>query len=280
MRPGYRRVVIRALAALAAACHPGPTVAVTVLAALLGTGVGLGAGDVVVLTAAVLSGQLAIGWTNDAVDVERDRTAGRRDKPAARGAVSPTVLRGAAGTALPVTVALSLLLGWRAGVAALLLVAAGLAYDLGLKATWWSGAAYAVGFGALPAAPYLALPGHPWPPWWAPVTGALLGLAAHVGNVLPDLDEDLAAGVRGLPHRLGVGGSRALLTVALVGAGAAATLGSGALAAGVAVVGLVLVTAGAVLAVLLAVRRPSSPATFYAVVAVALLDVVLFVLAT
>lgn len=272
--------MIRALAALAAACHPGPTVAVTVLAALLGAGVGLGAGDVVVLTAAVLSGQLAIGWTNDAVDADRDRASGRRDKPAASGAVSPTVLRVAAGIALPVTVALSLLLGWRAGVAALLLVAAGLAYDLGLKSTWWSGAAYAVGFGALPAAPYLALPGHPWPPWWAPVTGALLGLAAHVGNVLPDLDEDLAAGVRGLPHRLGVGGSRVLLTAALVGAGAASTLGSGSLATEVAVVGLVLVTVGAVLAVVLAVRRPSSPATFYAVVAAALVDVVLFVLAT
>ena len=266
--------------ALAAACHPGPTVAVTVLAALLGGGVGLGAVDVVVLAAAVLSGQLAIGWTNDAVDAERDRASGRRDKPAARGAVSPTVLRVAAGTAIPVTVVLSLLLGWRAGVAALLLVAAGLAYDLGLKATWWSGAAYVVGFGALPAAPYLALPGHPWPPWWAVVTGALLGVAAHVGNVLPDLDDDVATGVRGLPHRLGVGGSRVLLTVALIGAGAAAVLGARSLPVAVEVVGLVVVVLGAVLAVVLAVRRPSSPATFYAVVVVALVDVVLFVLAT
>lgn len=266
--------------ALATSCHPGPTVAVTVLAVLLGVGVGLDAPRVVLLGVAVLTGQLAIGWANDAIDAPRDRASARADKPAARGDVSPAVLRTAALVALPLTVVLSLLLGLPAGIAALLLVAAGLAYDLGLKATWWSGFAYVVGFGALPAAPYLALPGHPWPPWWAPVTGALLGLAAHVGNVLPDLADDLATGVRGLPHRLGVGGSRVLLAAALVGAGVVAVVGSGSLRPAVAVVGLVVVVAGVALALLLAVRRPSSPATFYAVVVVALVDVVLFVLAT
>ncbi|MHA3701264.1 UbiA family prenyltransferase [Jatrophihabitans sp. YIM 134969] len=265
--------------ALALACHPGPTVAVTLLAVLLGLGVGLGAGDVVLLGAAVSTGQLAIGWTNDAVDAERDRVAGRRDKPAARGAVSVGVLRAAVAVALPATLVLSFLLGWRAALAALTLVAAGIAYDLGLKATWWSGAAYAVGFGALPCAPYLALPGHPAPPWWAPVTGALLGLAAHVGNVLPDLDDDIAAGVRGLPHRIGVGPSRALLGVALVGAGLAAVVGSSSLARPVAVAGLVVVVLGSAAALATAVRRPSSVVTFYLVVVVALVDVVLFVLA-
>ena len=32
---------------------------------------------------------------------------------------------------------------------------------------------------------------------------ALLGVGAHLLNVLPDLDDDAATGVRGLPHRLG-----------------------------------------------------------------------------
>ena len=266
--------------ALAAACHPGPTVAVTLLAVLLGVGVGLDPGRVVLLGAAVLTGQLAIGWANDALDVDRDRAAGRTDKPAARGAVSTRVLRGAVAVVVVLTVGLSSALGVRAGVALLLLVAAGLAYDLGLKATVASGAAYVVGFGALPAGPYLALPGHPWPPWWAPVTGALLGLAAHVGNVLPDLADDLAAGVRGLPHRLGPARSRVLLAVALVGAGLAAVLGSGSLRPVVAMAGLAVVVLGTLAASLLAVRRPDSPATFRAVLVVALVDVVLFVLAT
>jgi 4-hydroxybenzoate polyprenyltransferase len=57
--------------------------------------------------------------------------------------------------------------------------------------------------------------------------GALLGVAAHLANVLPDLGEDAATGVRGLPHRFGARATAlagaAILTVAsaviLFGAG-------------------------------------------------------------
>ena len=35
------------------------------------------------------------------------------------------------------------------------------------------------------------------------VAGGALGAAAHLANVAPDLEDDLATGVRGLPHRLG-----------------------------------------------------------------------------
>jgi 4-hydroxybenzoate polyprenyltransferase len=38
--------------------------------------------------------------------------------------------------------------------------------------------------------------------WWLPVVGALLGVGAHLVNVLPDLDDDAATGVHGLPHRI------------------------------------------------------------------------------
>jgi 4-hydroxybenzoate polyprenyltransferase len=40
-------------------------------------------------------------------------------------------------------------------------------------------------------------------PWWLVVAGGSLGAAAHLANVAPDLEDDLATGVRGLPHRLG-----------------------------------------------------------------------------
>ena len=49
-----------------------------------------------------------------------------------------------------------------------------------------------------------------------PVAGAALGAAAHLANVAPDLEEDLATGVRGLPHRLGAQVS-ALLGALLLG---------------------------------------------------------------
>ncbi len=70
--------------------------------------------------------------------------------------------------------------------------------------------------------------------------GALLGVAAHLGDTLPDIEADRAAGIRGLPHRLGGTGTRLLLPVPLLGATAVLVLGPpGPVGAGaVAVLGL------------------------------------------
>ncbi|HEX6798142.1 MAG TPA: UbiA family prenyltransferase, partial [Ktedonobacterales bacterium] len=43
---------------------------------------------------------------------------------------------------------------------------------------------------------------QPFLPWLVPL-GAALGLALNVANALPDLEDDAAAGIRGLPHLLG-----------------------------------------------------------------------------
>jgi len=40
------------------------------------------------VTIAVLLGQLSIGWQNDWTDAERDRAAGRADKPISAGEIS------------------------------------------------------------------------------------------------------------------------------------------------------------------------------------------------
>jgi 4-hydroxybenzoate polyprenyltransferase len=252
---------------------------VTAVSALLASGVGLTAGRVVVLGLAVLTGQLSIGWSNDRIDVHRDAATARTDKPAATGGVPPHVVAFAAAAALVVTLALSFALGPFAAAALLTLVASGWAYNLGLKATLLSGVAYAIGFAALPMAPYLALPGHPWPPWWVPVTGALLGLGAHFANVLPDLRRDAATGVRGLPQRLGARGSTIVMAATL--AAASVVLGFGptrpfALALGASLVGLV----GALLVATLAYRAPESPAAFRVTIVLALLDVTLIVVLT
>ena len=50
---------------------------------------------------------------------------------------------------------------------------------------------------------------------WAWVAGAALGVAIHLTNVLPDLDDDARTGVRGLPHRLGRRVSAVIAAVAL-----------------------------------------------------------------
>ena len=190
-------------AALARATHLGPTVAVTTVAVLLAVTAGVGPARTVLVGAAVLAGQASIGWCNDWLDADRDRAVGRVDKPVVQGAVTPAALRTAALAAVAVAVGLSLLLGVVPGLLLLVLVASGLAYDAGLKRTALSPLPYLTGFGALPAGVVATAPGAPGAPWWLIAAGAALGGAAHVSNVAPDLADDLATGVRGLPHRIG-----------------------------------------------------------------------------
>ncbi|MBA2445973.1 MAG: UbiA family prenyltransferase [Nocardioidaceae bacterium] len=191
------------LRGLALSCHPLPTVAVTAMATALVIAADNSPRVCVIAAVAVFAGQLTIGWSNDLVDVERDVVAGRSDKPLATGQLSRQVVTRALASALVVTLIASLLLGWRAAAAQLTVVASGLTYNLGVKSTMWSVVPYAIAFGTLPAVATLALPEPVWPAWWATISGALIGVAAHFGNVLPDLAEDRQTGVRGLPHRLG-----------------------------------------------------------------------------
>jgi 4-hydroxybenzoate polyprenyltransferase len=262
---------------LARSCHPGPCAAVTIVSVLLASGVGLGAGHVVLLGAAVLTGQLSIGWSNDRIDLARDRAAGRRDKPTAAGEVPPDVVAAAAAAAVVATVACSLALGPRAAVALLVLVAAGWAYNLGLKSTVLSGATYVVGFGSLPLAPYLAQPGHPWPSWWVPVCGALLGLGAHFANVLPDLRDDAATGVRGLPHRLGPTWGVVVMAASLAAASVVLGVGPDSASTAFAWTASAVGIAAATLAAGVAIRRPESPLAFRITMLIAVLDVALVV---
>ena len=257
---------------LVQASHPEPTVAVTAIAAALAAAAGA---SPLLVGAAFLSGQLSVGWSNDWIDAVRDARTGRDDKPVARGAVSVATVRAAALTAAALCVPLSLALGWRAGLAHLVAVAAAWAYNARLKATALSWAPYALAFGLVPSVVTLSLPDGGWAPVWATAAGALLGVGAHLANALPDLDDDLAQGVRGLPHRLGPQRSAALAALLLlaatallaVGPGSAGPLGLAALAvaAGVSGVGLVLA------------RRPGSRAAFRAAIVVALVDVALLV---
>jgi 4-hydroxybenzoate polyprenyltransferase len=202
-----RRAAFRSLPA---ACHPAPICAVTVMATALALGCGHTWRAVVLIGLAVLAGQLSVGWGNDWLDAQRDRATGRRDKPIVAGPLRPRTVGVAAGAALAVCVPLSAACGLAAALAHLTGVAGGWAYNLGLKRTLWSWLPYAASFGLLPAFVTLALPGRAWPPWWALIAGALLGVGAHFANVLPDIADDMATGVRGLPQRLGTGGVRLL----------------------------------------------------------------------
>ena len=261
------------LSVLLRASHPVPCVAVTALATALVAVAGKPAGQCLLAAAAVLAGQLTIGWSNDLIDAPRDRAAGRADKPLAVRPELTGMLRWSLAGAVLLATVLSLGLGWRAALLHAVTVVGGWAYNLGLKATPASALAYFAAFGALPAMATAVTPDPRTAPAWAMLAAGLVGVAAHFGNVLPDLPDDLAAGVLGLPQRLGARWSvlaaagALLLAAGLVGVRVGSRHPAATLAGIAVVLGLVLAALVSVL------RRPRGQGAFLATMAAAAVDV-------
>jgi 4-hydroxybenzoate polyprenyltransferase len=217
---------LKSAVALAAACHPEPTLAVTTLATVLSLSAGRGLGSLWV-AAAVLCGQLSVGWGNDYIDRDRDRLAGRAAKPVASGRVEPALVRRAAWIALALAVLLSLASGPAATAVHLVALVMAHLYNLGLKSSPFSVVPYAVAFAQLPAFITLGLTPPHLPPPWAVAAAALIGAAAHFTQTLPDLEADASTGMKGLPHRLGARASLVSVGVLLAAGALAAALGPG-----------------------------------------------------
>lgn len=271
----------RTVLGLVRASHPEPALAVTVVGGLLAWGVGHGPVGIVSVVATVLASQLAVGWSNDRLDADRDQLVARRDKPLVTGAVSRRTLGTGAVVAALASLALASTTNLPAAACALVGLASALLYNWPLKSTPVSVLPYAVSFAALPAFVVLALPGSPTPPVWQVAAGALLGAGAHFANVLPDLADDARTGVRGLPHRLGATGSGLVAAGLLLAATATLVLGP---AGPPSPAGLSAVLAAAVVPPLSwyggrrTVRAGGRhPAAFRAVILVAVIDVVLLV---
>ena len=263
------------LSALARSTHPGPTATVTVLALVLCVAVSLGPLATVVVVVAVLAGQVSIGLSNDLLDLARDRAVGRTDKPVALGEVSPAAVGRWAAAAAVVGVALPFAISVPAGLAHLVLVASGWAYNLGLKRTAASVLPFVVSFGLLPAVVTLALTPPAPPAAWALGVGGVFGVAIHFTNVLPDLGDDAATGVAGLPHRLGRLPAGVVAFAALAVAACltlAGQLDSGATAAGpvVAVLGFVVVLGIAAAGTVVVVRGGDTRLLFRLIIVAAL----------
>ncbi|MFD6090912.1 UbiA family prenyltransferase [Oerskovia sp. NPDC060338] len=273
------RAATTTLRGLALASHAGPTVVVTVLAGFFAAGVGSGAGTTALVTAAVLSGQLSVGWSNDWLDARRDRAVDRADKPVVAGLVSVRQVHAAALGAAAACVVLSLATGLVAGLVHLVAVASAWSYNAWLKSTVWSWAPYAISFGLLPLFVVLASPGDRVAAPWAMTATALLGVGAHVANTLPDLEDDRATGVRGLPHRLGRTGASVLAPAVLVTAVGVVVLGPPGPPTAVAWAAGTVAVVLAVSAGVVAVRRTTSRLPFALSMAVAAVCAVRLVLA-
>jgi len=216
-----------------------------------------------------------VGWSNDWLDAPRDRAVGRTSKPIVAGTVPRSSVGRAALVALALTVPASLALGWAAGLVHLATVASAWSYNLVAKRTVLSWLPYAVTFGLLPTVVTLSLPAPHLAPGWATASGALLGVGAHLTNVLPDLRDDAATGVRGLPHRLGRTGSVVGACVLLSLSSATVVLGPPGSVTAAGWVGLGVVAVLVVLGCATALADSRSRLAFRATIAVAVVDVLL-----
>lgn len=199
------------------ACHIGPALAVTAFTSALAWRSGRDRWGLVAVGAAVMAGQAAVGLSNDYLDRDLDRAAGRSDKPIVVGSLSPRVARNGSLAAAVASVPLSLLSGRPAAAVHMGAVAAAMSYNRWLKFSVLSPVPYVLAFGALPSFVSLGSSESTAAPFPITVAAALLGAGAHFINTLPDVDVDQQTGVRGLPQRLGP------LTSLVIGAGLLAT---------------------------------------------------------
>jgi 4-hydroxybenzoate polyprenyltransferase len=185
------------------AAHAAPAAVVTVIMTVFAWSIGWRGADLALVLAAVLVGQLSVGWSNDAFDAALDSRAGRREKPTVTGAIAPRDLWVAACIALVVACLVSwIAAGPVGGSFHVFFLVMAWVYNLALSRTVWSWLPYALAFGAMPAFLYVGLDGSA-PPWWTVAVFAIVATSAHLANALPDLESDRATGLGGLAVRLG-----------------------------------------------------------------------------
>ena len=202
-------LIRRHLQGLLLVSHPLPSalyvIATAILAWLAAATVHMrpAAGALALALLAVASAEIAIGSLNDFCDRHLDAAGHRQEKPIVSGLIAPW--EAVALTILASIVAfLALLpLGGVALILGFFIEGLGLAYDLRFKGTPISALLFAAYFPLFPLFAW-AVFGH-WQPFliWLLPFGAALGIAMNISNTLPDLETDLAAGMRGLPHLLG-----------------------------------------------------------------------------
>lgn len=203
------------LRGLIQACHLAPSLLVTTVAFLIARALWW-EGPAYVIAIGVLLGQLIVGWTNDLHDYEDDLKHNRTSKPLVSALITPKQLRTAIFVVTPLAVIINLLgpLGLKGGAVYLLGIGFGLAYNFYFKYTALSPLPYVIAFAALPASIVVAV--DKTPPLWMLGAGSLLGVAAHIANVLKDFEEDGQSGIRSFPRIIGERASRLAIAVILL----------------------------------------------------------------
>jgi len=266
------------LLALIRASHPIPCLAVSSFAGLFSLGSGISIHISLLIFIAVLLQQISVGLSNDWLDFRRDLAAERKDKPTVSGLVSVRQLRFLSLTAAVSAQAIALFMGLGPSLLMLLMLAAGWAYNLGMKSNWSSPIPYAVGFGTIPIFVGLAAPSPFWVPAWVAGVSALLGVSAHFANVLPDIVADKLTGVNALPHILGPRISAIVISTTALVANLLVVTQSEALDPNLAIAGLIATIILAGFASALSIKTKPPKAVFTLLILASLVNVILLML--
>ena len=210
----------RRIIGLLRASHLGPNLLVTFIS-LFFAQLYWWEGPALVITFGVFCGQLVVGWSNDIIDYKDDLLHNRQKKPLVSGQISLRLLQNSLRVMLPLAIVINLLgpLGLVGGSLSVLAIGLAVAYNFYFKFTIFSWLPFAIAFGSLPSC--MALSKGQAPELWMWLGGALLGTAAHFLNVIKDMDQDQASGIKGLPQRVG---TRASVVTAIALIAAAVTL--------------------------------------------------------
>ena len=202
------------------ASHPAPALAVTVVVSTLAWRTGWSSTSLALFAIAMLSGQLSVGWSNDAHDAHMDAAADRLDKPVVAASLSVRLLWRCALLALALSVVTSFAAAGAAGGFHVVSLAAAWAYNLRLSRTNWSWLPYALAFGLLPAFITLGLDPPQPPDIWSILVFIALGVAAHLANAAQDAATDAEYGYTTAAISLGEHRSKVLaLTLLTFGTG-------------------------------------------------------------
>jgi 4-hydroxybenzoate polyprenyltransferase len=193
---------MKKLKGLLKASHFGPTLIVTTISFAVATYYWW-EGPAYVIAFGAFTGQLVVGWSNDLYDLDDDLKHERSKKPLVSGLITKQYLQKWLRFMLPFSLLANLLgpLGIKGGSVYMLGIACGVAYNFYFKFNMLSPLPYAIAFAALPSS--VAISKDINPPMWMLLGGALFGMAAHFINVIKDMDQDQASGIKGLPQRLG-----------------------------------------------------------------------------
>ena len=191
---------------LAKASHFGPSLLVTSLSYFFAQ-LYWQPGSALIIALGFFSGQLIVGWSNDLIDYADDLSHKRINKPLVAGLITRKFLQSWLAVMIPVALFINLFgpLGFVGGGLSIFAIVWALGYNFYFKFNIFSPLPYAVAFAILPSC--MAYSQDKTPPTWMWLGGALFGMAAHFLNVLKDMDQDHASGIKGLPQRCGKTGS-------------------------------------------------------------------------